>query len=87
MATIEKNSPEGILGVLEGILQNHGKDKKVTMESRFVEDLELDSLGSVEMVMDLETEYDIEVGDEELQEMKTAGELVNYVLKILQEKS
>lgn len=86
MNAVDKNSEEGILATLQAILKNHGKDVKVIRESNFVDDLGLDSLGSVELVMDLESEYDIEVNDEELQKMKTAGDLVDYVIKALAEK-
>lgn len=75
---IDKKSVEGILQTLQEILKNHGKEKEVKMESLFVEDLDLDSLDSVEMVMNLEDEYKIEIGDDKLQQMTVVSELVEH---------
>ena len=38
----------------------------ITPESRLKEDLEIDSLAAVELSLDLETEFDVEISDEEL---------------------
>ena len=52
---------------------------EVTLESRFKEDLEADSLDLFELVMALEDEYDVEIPSEELEDMKTVGDIVNYL--------
>ena len=49
------------------------------MESKLEEDLEIDSLGIVEVVMAFEDEFDIEIDDEELSDVKTVGEAVNLL--------
>lgn len=51
----------------------------VTMEARLAEDLEADSLDAVELNMALEDELGIGVPDEELSNMKTVGDIVNYL--------
>lgn len=51
----------------------------ITMETRFVEDLKADSLDLVELVMDLEDRYGIEIPDEQLAEIKTVGEIVRFI--------
>ncbi|WP_284139918.1 MULTISPECIES: acyl carrier protein [unclassified Virgibacillus] len=52
---------------------------KVTMEASFKEDLEADSLDVVELVMELEDEFDMEIADEEAEKINTVGDAVNYI--------
>ncbi len=54
-------------------------EENITMETRFIEDLKADSLDLVELVMDLEDKYGIEIPDEQLAEVKTVGEIVNFI--------
>ncbi len=54
-------------------------ESKVTMEARLEEDLEIDSLGIVEVVMAFEDEFDIEIDDEELADVSTVGEAVKLL--------
>ncbi len=58
------------LGVDEG---------SVTMDSSFVDDLGADSLDIVELIMGLETEFDLEIPDEEAEKITTVGDAVNYI--------
>ena len=51
----------------------------VTMESRLIDDLKADSLDIVELIMDLEQEFDDEIPDEELPNVRTVGDIVNYL--------
>ena len=53
--------------------------EKVTMEAKLEEDLEIDSLGIVEVVMAFEDEFGIEIDDEELTDVKTVGQAVNLL--------
>jgi len=53
--------------------------ESITMESRLIEDLKADSLDVVELIMDLEQEFDIEIPDEELPKVRTVSDIVNYV--------
>ena len=54
-------------------------ESKVTMDAKLEEDLEIDSLGIVEVVMALEDEFDIEIDDEELADVSTVGQAVNLL--------
>ena len=51
----------------------------VTMDSSFVDDLGADSLDIVELIMGLETEFDLEIPDEEAEKITTVGDAVNYI--------
>ena len=55
------------------------KEDEVKSEASFVEDLGADSLDTVELVMALEEEFDIEIPDEDAEKLTTVGEALNYV--------
>ncbi len=52
---------------------------KITLEARFNEDLEADSLDLVELIMAFEDEFGGEISDEEAQQIKTVGQAVDYL--------
>jgi acyl carrier protein len=52
---------------------------KVTMEARFREDLEADSLDLVELIMAFEEEFGGEISDEDAQKITTVGQAVEYL--------
>ena len=52
---------------------------KVTEEATLSEDLGIDSLDSVEIVLELESAYDIKIEDEEIQNLKTVGDIMKLV--------
>ena len=54
-------------------------EEKITMESRFEEDLEVDSLGVVELLMALEDNFGVQIPDEEAEQLTTVGEAVDLV--------
>lgn len=51
----------------------------ITMESTVIDDLGADSLDVVDLVMSLEDEFDQEIPDEVIEEMKTVGDIVHYI--------
>jgi len=53
--------------------------EKITMDAKLEEDLEIDSLGRVEVVMAFEDEFEIEIDDEELTDVGTVGQAVNLL--------
>ena len=62
------------------IVEQLGVDPdKVTMEARFNEDLEADSLDLVELIMEFEDVFGGEISDEEAQQIKTVGQAIDYL--------
>lgn len=56
---------------------------EITMETSFADDLEADSITLFELVMALEDEFDIEIDDESIEQIKTVGDIVNYLEDII----
>ena len=54
-------------------------EKQVTQEASFIEDLGADSLDTVELVMDLEEHFGIEIPDEDAEKLKTVKDAVDYI--------
>jgi len=58
-------------------------EDQITMESRFQEDLDADSLDLVEAVLGLEEEFGVSIPEEEMEGVKTVGQAVNVVAQKL----
>ena len=52
---------------------------KITMESNFIDDLGADSLDTVELIMQFEEEFSIEIPDEEAENLVSVGQAVDYI--------
>lgn len=52
---------------------------KITMEATLKDDLAIDSLDSVELILDLETEFNIKIEDDEIASLVTVGDIVKIV--------
>ena len=57
------------------------KVEEIKEDSKFVDDLGADSLDIVELVMAIETKFNIEIPDEDAQKIKTVGDAIDYVFK------
>ena len=55
------------------------EEDKITIDSDLVEDLKADSLDIVELIMDLEQEFDLEIPDEDLPKVTTVRDVVDYI--------
>ena len=56
------------------------EEDAITPETNIADDLGADSLDVVDMLMSLEDEFDVEIPDEEIERIRTVGELVTYCL-------
>ena len=66
--------------VKEIIVDKLGVDEaKVTMDANFISDLNADSLDTVDLIMEFEKEFGIEIPDEDTGKISTVGESVKYV--------
>ena len=55
------------------------EDGKITMEAKFIDDLGADSLDTVELIMQFEEEFAIEIPDEDAEGLISVGEAVDYI--------
>jgi acyl carrier protein len=55
------------------------KPEEVTPTASFVDDLGADSLDTVELIMALEEEFNVEIPDEDAEKMKTVGDAIKYI--------
>lgn len=55
------------------------EEDTITMETSVAEDLGADSLDVVDLLMSIEDEFEIEIPDTEIENMKTVGDLVKYI--------
>ena len=66
--------------VKEIIEKELGVEKdKLTPDARFIEDLGADSLDIVELVMEFEKEFNIDIPDEDAEKLKTVGDAIAYL--------
>ena len=74
--------------VVEIISEQMGADKaEITRETSFINDLNADSLDTVELVIEFEDEFDMSIPDEEAEKIQTVGAAVDYIVNIAQSKS
>ncbi|MDX2117167.1 MAG: acyl carrier protein [Planctomycetota bacterium] len=68
--------------VIEIVAEQMGADKsKITRSTSFVEDLNADSLDTVELVMEFEDEFETSIPDEQAEKIKTVGEAIEFIHK------
>ena len=59
--------------------QLDAEEDQVTVDASITEDLGADSLDVVDLVMSIEENFDIEIPDEEVENIKTVGDIVKYI--------
>ena len=75
MASVEER-------VVEIVADQLGVEKdKINLDSHFVNDLGADSLDQVELVMELEEEFDLEIPDEAAEKIQTVGQAIGFIEK------
>jgi acyl carrier protein len=66
--------------VIEIVSEQMGRDKgEITRETSFVNDLNADSLDTVELVMEFEDEFEISIPDEDAEKIQTVGQAIDYI--------
>ncbi len=64
-----------------------GIDKsELARDTSFVDDLNADSLDTVELVMEFEDEFELSIPDEEAEKIRTIGQTINYIVEHCKEK-
>lgn len=73
--------------VIEIVSEQMGVDKgEITRETSFINDLNADSLDTVELVMEFEDEFDMSIPDEEAEKIQTVGAAIDYIVEIVKNK-
>ena len=68
--------------ITEIIIDKLGVDKsKINLSARFIEDLGADSLDTVELIMQFEEEFDIEIPDEDAENILSVQQAYDYISK------
>lgn len=66
--------------VIDIVAEQMGVEKsEITRETSFVNDLNADSLDTVELVMAFEEEFNVEVPDEDAEKLQTVGDVIKYI--------
>ena len=66
--------------VIEIVCEQMGATKeKVTEQTSFINDLGADSLDTVELVMEFEDEFDLNIPDEDAEKIQTVGDAIAYI--------
>ena len=73
--------------VIEIVSEQMGVDKaEISRNTSFINDLNADSLDTVELVMEFEDEFDMSIPDEEAEKIQTVGAAIDYILKTMHDK-
>lgn len=83
---MEISDKDIIAGLSEIIEEVTGiEPEEITAESSFVDDLDIDSLSMVEIAVQTEDKYGVEIPTEDLVELRTVGDTVDYIRKLVEE--
>ena len=66
--------------VIEIVCEQMGASRdKISQETSFIQDLGADSLDTVELVMEFEDEFDLNIPDEDAEKIQTVGDAISYI--------
>lgn len=83
MATDKAKIIKGLGSIIEEVTGIPASD--ITEDKSFVDDLDIDSLSMVEIAVETEDRYGLKIPDEELANLKTVGDVVNFIQKFEKE--
>ena len=70
--------------VISIVAEQMGVDKgEISRDTNFVNDLNADSLDTVELVMEFEDEFETSIPDEDAEKIQTVGQAINYIKEFL----
>jgi acyl carrier protein len=74
--------------VIEIVSEQMGVDKaEISRETSFINDLNADSLDTVELVMEFEDAFDMSIPDEEAEKIQTVGAAIDYIMEVVKKKA
>jgi acyl carrier protein len=77
MSDLEKEIEEKVIAI---VAEQLGVDKsEITRDTHFVNDLNADSLDTVELVMEFEDEFETTIPDEQAEKIQTVGQAIEYI--------
>ena len=85
MATAETDIVSGLAEIVEEV--TGVKKDEVTPDKNFVDDLDVDSLSMVEIAVQTEDKYGIEIPDERMRGMRTVRDVVDYIKRVTMGRS
>ncbi len=82
----EQEIQDQLKTVIEPYVQNQEAFENLTKETQLMEDLEVNSAHLVDIILDLEEAFDVEIDDEAAEKMLTVGAALNIVQELLNAK-
>ncbi len=74
--------------VIDIVAEQMGVDKgEITRQTSFVNDLNADSLDTVELVMEFEDEFETSIPDEDAEKIQTVGQAIEYIMQAQAQKA
>ena len=79
----QSNIYENVVGIIAKHAKNQDAMKKVTTETHILKDLQVNSARLVDIVLDFEDTFDLEISDDDADRIETIGDAVHLVKKLL----
>lgn len=77
--SLKTSSISELKAILEPYVQNHEALSEISKETHFINDLEINSANLVDVVLDVEDKYDIEIDNESMEQMLTVQDAIKII--------